>query len=192
MKDGLLRAVWVGGVLLGIAGGLTCTPARAEIVGWVDDSGHVTYTNMAPPKGAKVVDRIAEDPADTRPQVATGAAAQAQLQALNDRVRDLEQQLHQGSSAPAPWDQTAYAPPPPGPLAPRGCDSAYYDCDLWAGPPVYTLYTYARGVGYYRQHGEHRFHGGQGGRGGRDVHRASVVAPRGSFRPPAATGHSRR
>jgi len=190
MKVGLIRVLRVGATLMVIAGGLTCSPAHAEIVGWVDDSGHVTYTNMAPPKGAKVVDHINEDPADTRARVPADAAAQAQLQPLNDRVRDLEQQLRQAAQSPPPWDQAGYAPPPPpGPAMMNTCDTASYDCGLWTGPPVYTLYTFGRGPGYYRAQSDRHFHGGQGGHA---VHRASFVAPHASFRPSGAIGHSRR
>jgi hypothetical protein len=184
--------VRVGAALLVVAGGLTCAPVGAEIVGWVDDSGNVTYTNMTPPRGAKVVDRIAEDPPDPRAKVPADAAAQAQLQALNDRVRDLELQLRQGSPPPpSPWDQPAYAPPPVA-LAGSGCDAAFYDCNLWSGPPVYTLYTYGPGFGYYRQRGQRHDHGGQDRRGGHGSHRGPSVSPRGGLRPSAAGGHSRR
>jgi len=99
-------------------------------------------------------------------------------------------QFWPSAQSPPPWDQAGYAPPPPpGPAMMNTCDTASYDCGLWTGPPVYTLYTFGRGPGYYRAQSDRHFHGGQGGHA---VHRASFVAPHASFRPSGAIGHSRR
>ena len=37
---------------------LAPSAAVAEIYGWVDPSGEVTYSNLPPPKNARVIDRI--------------------------------------------------------------------------------------------------------------------------------------
>jgi hypothetical protein len=111
---------------------LASAAAQAEILGWVDAAGNVTYSNLPPPKDARVIDQIKEVPVDAQAQAAAATLHQSQMQALNDRVRDLERQLNQSQHA-AP--SVVYAPPPP--AAGAGCDSQYYDCASWDGP-IYT------------------------------------------------------
>jgi len=138
--------------LAGLAGVLACTSSHGEIYGWVDDSGHVTYSNLAPPKSARVFDQIEETPIDPAALAQSQAAArEAQLQALNERVQQLERQLKQGQQAPAP---VSYAPPP-SMAAAAGCDPQVYDCLAWDSPIYYSIGLPARWPSY--RHGE--FHG---------------------------------
>jgi len=130
------------GLLAGLAGALALlagAPAQAEILGWVDAAGNVTYSNMPPPKDARVIDQIEEEPVDpqalARAQAAAAALHASQLQALNDRVRELEQQLKQNQRAAAPVIYPVAPPVPPG----INCDSQYYDCGAWDGPVYYTI-----------------------------------------------------
>ncbi len=135
----------------GLAGVLAVSTARAEIYGWVDASGAVTYSNLPPPKGARVIDTIKEVPVDASSQAQARAAAdaahQAQLQALNDRLRELENEVQQARRAPP---AVAYPPAPPAPpsFAAADCDGQFYDCDAWAGPVYYSVGLLGRWPGY--------------------------------------------
>src|SRR5579864_7517917 len=62
-----LAAMRVGAplVLSGAIGALAPAVASGEIYGWVDPSGDVTYSNLPPPKNAKVFDVIQETPTPT-------------------------------------------------------------------------------------------------------------------------------
>ena len=63
----------------------------AEIYGWIDGSGVLTYSNLPPPRGADVTQVIHQDP--NSPKEQAEVARQAQIAALNDRMRLLELQL---------------------------------------------------------------------------------------------------
>lgn len=177
-------------VMVGVLGASAPLPAAAEIYGWVDASGSVTYSNLPPPKDAKVVDVIHEIPSTPESRAAAAAAHQAEMQALNDRVRQLEFEMQTQRQVSAP------PPPPPSYTVASGpsyapsygpeCDPEYFDCGVYDGPAYYTV-----GVpywGYYRRgdrdhdrdgfrhrgdhgfngfpHGNVPFHGGASFRGG--------------------------
>jgi hypothetical protein len=110
-------------------------PAEATIFGWVDSSGHVTYSNLPPPKGTKVIDTIQDTPVDPAAVAQANAAHEAQMQLLNERVRQLEDQLKQSQRAALP---PTYAAAPPAPAA-AGCDGYFNDCRSWDGPVYYTV-----------------------------------------------------
>jgi hypothetical protein len=123
-------------------GALVPCVANAEIYAWVDPSGDVTYSNLPPPKNARVFAVIEETaPPTPQQQAAADAAHQSEMRALNDRVQQLEREMQQSrweSEPPAPYPVAAapYPPPPPGYGA--GCDSEYLDCDMLGGPVYYT------------------------------------------------------
>src|SRR5258708_20843353 len=154
------------GALIGVLGGLVPSQAAAEIYGWVDASGSVTYSNLPPPKSARVVDVIPEIPPPSPQALAAGEAAhQSEMRALNDRVQQIERELQQARSAPPPYPvapPASYPPPPsygaPPSYAPTAsyesaCDAAYYDCNLWDGPAYYTI-----GVPFWGFRGRDRDH----------------------------------
>jgi hypothetical protein len=179
MKSALLGAIRLGGALCGacgVVGLLAATAARAEIVGWVDDSGKVTYTNMAPPKGAKVVDRIEEDRSEPRAAARPDPLRSDELRALNDRISSLEDDLRQAMRTPPSSQPPAYSPPP-SPFASGTCDSWFFDCNDW-GPswagPVY--FSYGRGFAPRLQHTGRHVH--DGGQWRHDGPHAPRVAPR--------------
>ncbi len=127
--------------LSAVVGVLAPSVANAEIYAWVDPSGDVTYSNLPPPKNARVFAVIEESaPPTPQQQAATEAAHQAEMRALNDRVQQLERELQQSrweADEPEPYPSAAPAyPPPPPPSYTAGCDFDYMDCDL-LGPPVY-------------------------------------------------------
>jgi len=129
--------------------------AGAEIYGWVDPSGDITYSNLPPPKNARVIEVIPEEPpASPQAQAAAAAAHDAEMKNLNNRVRQLERELQASRMEAAPYPASgppAYGAPPPGYGAPPpypsydagpgygpGCDPDFFDCDLWDGPIYFT------------------------------------------------------
>jgi hypothetical protein len=146
-------------VSLGVLGGLLPSLASAEIYGWVDPSGSFTYSNLPPPKNARLIEVIPEEPSPdpatmAQAKAAADAAHQAQLQALNDRVRQLEREVQQVQRQPPP--PVPY-PVASAPMSAPGCDSEYFDCDVWAGPVYYTVGTFA--PGRFARHLNGHFHG---------------------------------
>jgi Tfp pilus assembly protein FimV len=95
--------------VVAIAGGLVSTSAFADIYTWVDSSGHLNVSNQEPPDGVRVTNVLRASPAAKAGAEAARAAAQrAELQALNQRVEELERDLDAASQvAPMPF---AYAP----------------------------------------------------------------------------------
>jgi hypothetical protein len=135
------RLVSLAAVSFGILGTLVPSLAGAEIYGWVDPSGDVTYSNLPPPKNARVIEVIPEEPplpaaAVAQAKASADAAHQSQLQALNDRIRQLEREIQQVQRQPPPMPYPVASAP-----TGSGCDSELYDCDTWAGPVYYTIGT---------------------------------------------------
>lgn len=94
---------------------------RAEIYGWVDGNGVVTYSNLPPPAGVTVTDRIAES--TPSPQAAAELNRRVEVAALNDRIRLLELEM-----ARAKREVVDYPTPPVAPNA-SGCGpDGTYDC----------------------------------------------------------------
>src|ERR1700682_1244437 len=121
-------------------------PAHADIYTWVDASGSINVSNLAPPDGVRVASVMHESaPAITaRAEAAREAARQAEAQALAERVRQLEDiELTKGrahpradsrATPPPPVIQCVVVPPPapyaanPAPPANTGCDPGWFDC----------------------------------------------------------------
>jgi hypothetical protein len=179
------RLIWPATVKLGALLGALMLPcvAGAEIYGWVDPSGNVTYSNLPPPQSARVFDIIKETPLPTpEAQAAMDAAQRIRMKELEERLQQLERErppvLAAAPPYPAPYapSNAGYGPPPSyGP----GCDSEYFDCDGWIGPAYYVA-----GLGPY----PYRFHRGEfrnhnGFRGGLSNGRPFGPGPRsGGFR----------
>ena len=127
--------------------------AHADIYTWVDASGTINVSNVAPPDGVRVIHVVrASDP------VPPGdlAARDAQVRALTERIGQLEDQVemaqHQAPPPviypPIPPPVVQYVnvvnvmPPPaqyepsPAPEPAAGCDSSWMDCGF-AWTPVY-------------------------------------------------------
>jgi hypothetical protein len=82
-----------------LAGALGAQSAHADIYTWVDASGALNVSNLAPPDDARVI-RVTKD----------APAPAVDAQALAERVKQLEAQVAQGQRPlPPPVD---YAPPP--------------------------------------------------------------------------------
>jgi hypothetical protein len=168
-----------GGFLAGAAAAL---PVRADVYTWVDRNGTVTVTNVAPPEGARVTGVVRAD--EVAKAVARRPPDAAQLQALNERVQQLEQQLQAATAPPpvvyppiaataryvaaAPAPVVSYAPEPaPLPTA-YGCDPAWTTCWPALAPPIYpaavVVLNAANGRHFHSSRGGHR-HGGARQRG---------------------------
>ena len=143
-----------------LAGTFGLQPAHADIYTWVDASGTINVSNLAPPEGVRVTNILrASAPATaTRDDAARNAARQAEVQALAERVRQLEDEVELARrEAPPQVDYRAIpAPPvvqyvvdlaPPvqyavnvvnmTPPANTGCDPTWMGCGLWWVPGVY-------------------------------------------------------
>lgn len=126
----------------------------AEIYGWIDGSGVVTYSNLPPPRGVAVTQVIHEDPVS--PKAQADAAHNAEVSALNDRIRLLE--WERARPQPVVVDYPAAAPAPP---AAFGCGpDGYYDCGQDLGPYYTTgllpFYWGRNGQRYFYRPGGHR------------------------------------
>jgi hypothetical protein len=127
--------------------------AHADIYTWVDASGAVNVSNLAPPESAHVTSVIH---ASAPPAVARDAAKQAEVQALSDRVRQLEDEVQFASRQAPPQVEYRAVPAPPviqyvinqalppaqypvnaAPPTYNGCDAMWSECGLWQGPVIY-------------------------------------------------------
>ena len=83
---------------------LACTlglqPAYADLYTWVDASGGVNVSNLAPPEGVRITNVIRATPKTTARDDPREAVRDAEVQALTKRVRQLEDQVgSQGSGS---------------------------------------------------------------------------------------------
>ncbi len=172
-KGFLLRACWAGA----LAAAIGVPIANADIYTWVDASGRVTVSNLDPPKDVKVTNvvHVKDTPKPAPTEDATREALrQAEVQALADRVRQLQDEVDAARRQPpvqidynivAAPPQMAYAgewaPPepayaPPAPVA-SGCDPSWYGCAFgWPG-------VYGTSVVVVNGSRPHRFFPGKGG-----------------------------
>jgi hypothetical protein len=145
MFTGFLRAT----VVAVLACGLGAEPARAEIYTWVDANGVVNVGNETPPEGVRITNVTPAVPLKVAAYYETvrEVARQAELQAMADRVRQLENEaeLARWSAPPTQiinpvvnqWTPVTYnidisAPASPG----NGCDSdwaGWGGCGGWGG-----------------------------------------------------------
>jgi hypothetical protein len=97
MRTCLLRAVLPAVV----AGTFGLPPAHADLYTWVDASGGVNVSNLAPPEGVRITNVIpASLPKTTTRDDAREAARDAEVLALTQRVRQLEDEVaSQGSGS---------------------------------------------------------------------------------------------
>lgn len=146
-------------------------PARADIYTWVDASGTVNISNLAPPDGVRLTNVTRETAQDlaAREEFAREAARQAELQALSERVRQLESEIDV-ARRPVPPPQVVYVPvPTPTPLqypvemAPSesgACDPSWASCWGWWGSGFYPAsVVVVRAPNFHRFPSGHRGHG---------------------------------
>jgi len=143
----VLRRLLRVGVALVLACTLGVTLAHAAIYTWVDGSGTVNISNLAPPEGARVISVVQESPPRIAPpaDAASEAARQLEIQALSERVRQLEYEAEfaRRPAPPAPVYQGFPAvqysqyPADYGPAASSGCDPSWAGCTNWWSPYGY-------------------------------------------------------
>jgi hypothetical protein len=175
-------------------------PVHADVYTWVDKSGSINVSNIAPPDGVQVTSVVHANPEANaaREAAAREVARQAEVQALADRVRQLEGEVRFASMQAPPsmppaqyWPAPQMAPPvvqyvadpaPPtqyasyaSPWSGYGCDGLQYDCGLWGVPAVYVpSVIVVRAPGFRHP----PFHDGRPGIMHPDPHQAAHQPPR--------------
>jgi hypothetical protein len=120
--------------------------AHADVYTWTDEKGVLNVSNLTPPDGVQVEKTVHEvarasvpAPPPYPPPPMIDPAAQAEVQFLAQKVRQLEFEVELARRAPPPMDYAAYPPPPPmqymvdtgPPQANYGCDPSWLGCSGW-------------------------------------------------------------
>jgi hypothetical protein len=170
----LIRLLWAA-VPAVLACAFGSQLAHADIYTWVDASGGINVSNLAPPDGVRVTNVIHA----SEPKITTREdTRQVEMQALAERVRLLEDELELARrQAPPPVEYRAFPAPRPMqyPVDPEppplqysvaaaqpmnsGCDLGWTDCGFWWGSSIYPA-----SVVVLRAPGFRRFNPIHGGR----------------------------
>lgn len=156
--------------------------ARADIYTWVDASGTINVSNLAPPNGVSATKVIHENPASS---ASDDAAREAQLQALTARIGQLEDAIEYAQRPAAPPIVYPMLPAPAPTFVtyatelaqpslqyaadtadstPSGCDPSWAGCSPGWVPGYYPLSVIvlrAPSFGHHPPRGGHDF-GGHG------------------------------
>jgi hypothetical protein len=132
-------------VLAGVMGSALCVSgARADIYTWTDAGGRVNISNLEPPEGVRVTSVLRETPKPVATQqLSVASTPQPDVQALAERVRQLEWEAELAKRQPPPPTVIYVAAPPQQPVvqypvqypyvpepAPAGYGYGYgYGCD---------------------------------------------------------------
>jgi hypothetical protein len=153
-----------------IACSLPLQVAQADVYAWVNGSGGVTYSDVPPPAGARVLEVVPESaPRTVMPRE---PAQESDARILAERVRLLERQMDLAANQPAPAVQ--YQVPPatqyPTTSVPQttfGCQGVWADCWWWwTQPPTAFSPVYGAVVAPFTGFRHfHRFHGARFVRG---------------------------
>jgi len=147
MVTTFLRAALVAGIACTFGLGVAC----ADIYTFVDANGAVNVSNLPPPEGARVTGVTHETPQKVAAlyEAARETAREAELQALADRVRQLEKEADAARREPPPatlvvnpvvmqWapvqNQIEITQPAP---ASSGCDVGWWGCGSFWGSGYY-------------------------------------------------------
>ena len=99
---------------IALGGAFGLQHAHADIYTWVDASGSINVSNLAPPDGVRVTSIMrASPPVATGDETARAAASQAKTQALEDRVRQLENEVELSRRQVPPPVEYGTIPVPP-------------------------------------------------------------------------------
>ncbi|HEY3177624.1 MAG TPA: DUF4124 domain-containing protein [Casimicrobiaceae bacterium] len=154
---------------------LSSQVAHADIYTWVDASGAINVSNLSPPEGVRVTRITHENPVKTAARLDTARDVKhdAEVQALSDRVRQLEREVQvaktytppsqpivmYASAPPAPVAAPAYVDAMPAPM--NVCDPAFTSCGYWWGQGFYPGNVIVVRAPSFRRtnpfHGSHRF-----------------------------------
>lgn len=158
--------------------------AHADIYTWIDKSGTINLSNLPPPEGVKVTKVIHESPPKTASpgDAADDPLRQPDVQALAERIRQLEQEVEFAKRPLPPPMAYPAVPAPPVPQYPSvqyqgieaqpavpygayaaqpanyGCDPSWLDCGAGWGPSLYPATVVVVGAPSFRRH--FPFHGG--------------------------------
>lgn len=162
-----------------LAGTFGLQLAHADIYMWVDASGTINVSNLPPPDGVSVtkVTHESAPPTPPRDEAARAAANEAEVQALEERVGQLENELERARRQPAP--PLVYSAVPAPPIAPyatdlappvvpysfdfaptAGCDATVIDCGPGWAPGFYPAAVFVLrpvDVRHHPRHGGQRF-----------------------------------
>jgi hypothetical protein len=132
---------------------LAAAPALADIFTWVDKGGLTHVSNLPPPEDARVLRVSRAAPRDPEREAAMREAQQqAEVRALDERMRLMAMELEESRRQPPPPPVIVVAPPavyyapPPAPVivnvvSPPAPDCAYGwgDCGVgsWGAYPVF-------------------------------------------------------
>jgi hypothetical protein len=145
--------------------------AHADIYTWVDSSGSINISNLQPPEGVRVTNVMRESAPKVAPPV--DAALQANVQALAQRVRQLEGELATAQYQAPPPPAYAVMPAPPvvqyfieiappqvqyNSVGQSDCDPAWANCGTW-----WNAGTYPAGIVFLQAPGFRRFPPVRGG-----------------------------
>jgi hypothetical protein len=150
-------------------------PAHAEIYTWVDAQGRLNVGNLPPPDGARVTRVMRETPPHSNPynDAAREAAQRAEVEALAQRVEQLQSELRFAARQPPQQPQvvvvqppapTPYVVEPPAPpVYAQDCVNGWNGCDAWWGPAFAPFATFV----YLppARNPKPTFHGGRNGHG---------------------------
>ena len=173
------RVLWVTSLVM-FAGAGGAQVAYADIFTWVDASGRVNISNLDPPADASVTHVVRETApkSPARDDAAQEALRQAEVRALAERVRQLQDEVAAARRDAARQVEYLPAPPPPAaqyggnwlpppvqyaeaapPSYNTGCDPSWAGCGagFWPG-------FYGPSVVYVRPPYFRHFHSGHGGR----------------------------
>jgi len=170
--------------------------AHAEIYTWVDAQGRLNVGNVPPPDGARVTKVVRETPMHANPynDAAREAAQRAEVDALTQRVDQLQNELQWAARQPPPQPQPQYvmmpASAPPiqyitetAPPQYAECAYGWNGCNNWWNPgfgpvpAIVVVQSVVRGHPYRGGRGGH-WRGGNDGNGGRG-------GPGGLYGPPS-------
>src|SRR5437762_7779850 len=142
--------------------------AHAAISTWVDASGAVNMSNLAPPEGVRVISVVQESPPRIAPRADAehDAAREQQVQVLSDRVRQLEYEAEftrrMAPPPPAPVYQQSFPPvqysqfpPDYAPTTGSGCDPSWAGCAGWWSPYGYPAIVVVQQPNFRRNHPIH-------------------------------------
>ena len=166
-------------VVAALAGTLGVSLAHADVYTWTDQSGRLNVSNLTPPDGVHVSSVVHEDPPAPAVLAARNAARAAEVEALNARVAQLQDEVERARE-PAPAPVRVVTPPPviqdvfnttpppvsyqpPQPVYGGGCDPTWFGCAFGYPASVVVL-----GTSNFRRF--HRFDNRRGRPVGRPVH----------------------
>jgi hypothetical protein len=156
--------------------------ACADVYVWIDGAGTTHVSNVTPPEGARVVSVTRSPPPDpARDAALREARQQAEMRALDERVRQLQADVERArrdavpavvvqppaplAPPPAPSIVVVMVPPP-SPQYAAGCDGTWGPCGIGFWPGFYPSGV----VVVHDRHVRHRHPGHPGwGRGSRPI-----------------------